>query len=65
MTEGQSQQRTHIESIGPDKFRKLIAEHAYYKAEKRGFAAGREIDDWLEAEQEVNKQYFYWFEEEW
>ena len=24
-----------------------------------------EIEDWLEAEQEVNKQCFYWFREEW
>ena len=65
MTDGQSQQRTHIESIGTDKFRKMIAERAYYKAEKRDFAAGHEIDDWLAAELEVNKQYFDWFDEEW
>jgi len=65
MTDDQSQQRTHIEAIGSDKFQNMIAERAYYKAEKRGFAAGHEIDDWLAAEQEVNKQYFYWFEEEW
>ena len=65
MTDGQSQQRTHIESIGTDKFRKMIAERAYYIAEKRDFAAGHEIDDWLAAELEVNKQYFDWFDEEW
>jgi len=65
MTDDPSQPRTHIESIGPDKFRKMIAERAYYKAEKRDFAAGHEIDDWLAAEREVNKQYFYWFDEEW
>ena len=65
MTDGQSQQRPHIEGIGSDKFRKMIAERAYYKAEKRGFAASHEVDDWLAAELEVNKQYFYWFEEEW
>ncbi len=65
MTDDPSQQRAHIESIGTDKFRKMIAERAYYKAENRGFTAGHEIDDWLVAEREVNKQYFYWFEEEW
>jgi hypothetical protein len=27
---------------------------AYLKAESRGFAPGHELDDWLEAEQEVN-----------
>ncbi|MCD2453374.1 DUF2934 domain-containing protein [Methylicorpusculum oleiharenae] len=30
-----------------------IAECAYYKAEKRGFAPGHEIEDWYEAEQEM------------
>jgi Protein of unknown function (DUF2934) len=29
-----------------------IAECAYYKAEKRGFAPGHELDDWYEAVQE-------------
>jgi len=36
MTDDPSQQRTHIESIGPDKFRKMIAERAYYKPKKEG-----------------------------
>lgn len=30
-----------------------IATAAYYKAEHRGFVPGRELEDWLEAEQEV------------
>lgn len=29
---------------------------AYFKAEKRGFAPGHELDDWLEAEEEVDAQ---------
>ena len=29
-----------------------IGELAYYKAEKRGFEPGHELEDWLEAEQE-------------
>lgn len=33
----------------------MIAEAAYFKAEKRGFAPGRELIDWLEAEKEVRK----------
>jgi hypothetical protein len=32
---------------------RLIAETAYFKAERRGFAPGRAVDDWLEAEREV------------
>jgi hypothetical protein len=30
-----------------------VAELAYYKAESRGFEPGRELDDWLDAEQEL------------
>ncbi|QJD28591.1 DUF2934 domain-containing protein [Methylococcus geothermalis] len=37
----------------PDLLHALIAEAAYYRAEKRGFAGGGELEDWLEAEKEV------------
>jgi uncharacterized protein (TIGR02284 family) len=33
--------------------RRLIAETAYFIAERRGFTPGYELDDWLQAEQEV------------
>jgi hypothetical protein len=33
-----------------------IAEAAYYRAERRGFHPGSEIDDWLAAEEELRKQ---------
>jgi hypothetical protein len=33
--------------------RRYIAEAAYYKYEKRGFAPGYDIQDWLEAEREI------------
>ena len=65
MTNGHSQQSSPKNGIDPDKLQKMIAESAYYKAENRGFSAGHEIEDWLEAEQELNKQCFYWFQEEW
>ena len=32
--------------------RRRIAERAYLRAERRGFAPGRELDDWLAAESE-------------
>ena len=32
----------------------LIAEAAYFRAEKRGFAPGHETEDWLAAESEVD-----------
>lgn len=31
-----------------------ISEAAYFKAEKRGFAPGHEVDDWLAAEEEID-----------
>jgi hypothetical protein len=31
-----------------------IAESAYWRAERRGFAPGHELEDWLHAEQEVD-----------
>jgi hypothetical protein len=33
--------------------RRMIAVAAYYRAEQRGFAAGHELDDWLQAEQDI------------
>jgi hypothetical protein len=32
---------------------KLISETAYYRAEKRGFTPGYEINDWIDAEGDV------------
>ncbi len=37
----------------PD-FQQMIAEAAYYRAQARGFTPGHELDDWLEAEAEVD-----------
>lgn len=33
--------------------RAWIAEGAYYRAERRGFQPGSDLQDWLEAEQEI------------
>jgi hypothetical protein len=33
----------------------LIARAAYFRAEKRGFAPGAELQDWVEAEAEVRR----------
>lgn len=43
-------------------FREMVAVNAYYRAEKRGFEPGHELDDWLEAELEITHIYRYWFE---
>ena len=33
-----------------------IAEEAYWRAERRGFTPGHELDDWLEAERQVDDE---------
>ena len=44
----------HIPSDGDrEARRRRVAEAAYYRAERRGFAPGGEMSDWLEAEKEV------------
>lgn len=40
--------------VGPEKRAALIAESAYFRAEKRGFEPGHESEDWLAAEAEVD-----------
>lgn len=50
-------------TIGPEKFRAMVAERAFIKAEKRGFTPGHELDDWLEAEREIGNQCHYWRQE--
>lgn len=47
--------------MDPDTFRLMIEERAYFKAERRGFASGHELDDWLEAEREISNQCRYWY----
>jgi hypothetical protein len=39
--------------LSPDELRKLISEAAYYRAKRRGFAPGHELEDWVQAEAEV------------
>jgi len=39
--------------IDPPGRHMLIAQAAYFRAEKRGFAPGRELQDWFEAEAEI------------
>lgn len=51
------------EDINEERFQKMIAERSYCKSEKRGFVAGHELEDWLEAEWEIKNQYFYWFQD--
>jgi hypothetical protein len=50
-----ARQANHAESkVDPQLRHYLVAEAAYYRAEKRGFAPGDEMKDWFEAEAEVD-----------
>lgn len=57
-----SVQKSNKEDFDKERFQKMVAERAYCKSEKRGFIAGYEMEDWLEAELEIKNQYFYWFQ---
>jgi hypothetical protein len=41
-------------TVSADKRRAMIEEAAYLRAERRGFAPGFEVEDWLAAEAEVD-----------
>jgi hypothetical protein len=50
-----SKQRTSILSAAfANERHRMIAEAAYFHAEKRGFQAGDETLDWLEAEKDID-----------
>jgi len=53
----------HYGGIDPNEFREMVTERAFFKAQKRGFATGHELDDWLEAEREISNQCRYWKQE--
>lgn len=43
-------------SIDPSVRRQLVAAEAYFRAERRGFAAGNELEDWIAAEAAVDSR---------
>ena len=44
---------SQVHATDPLRRRAMIAEAAYYRAERRGFAPGHELEDWLQAEAEL------------
>jgi hypothetical protein len=44
-----------VGEVSLDRRRTMIAEAAYFRAQARGFEVGGELDDWLEAEFEVDQ----------
>lgn len=49
--------RTARPSVSADERWRMIAEAAYLRAERRGFVPGRDLDDWLVAEQEIEARF--------
>ena len=43
--------------ISVEQWHHMIAEAAYFRAERRGFQGGCPMEDWLEAEYEINQLY--------
>jgi hypothetical protein len=46
--------RTAIPAIRPEERRRLIEAAAYFMAERRGFQGASPVDDWLQAEREID-----------
>lgn len=47
---------SRIAGVSADQRRAMIAEAAYFRAEARGFEPGAEVDDWLDAEYEIEQR---------
>ena len=41
-------------AITHEERRRMIAEAAYFRAQRRGFAGGNQVRDWIEAEAEID-----------
>lgn len=41
-------------AVGPEERWKMIAETAYFRAQRRGFLGGNPVEDWLTAEAEID-----------
>jgi hypothetical protein len=53
---GNSTANPAMAQVTDEQRRQMIAVVAYYRAERRGFCEGGELDDWLAAEAEVGRQ---------
>lgn len=53
MTPAGTRPRPAEAPVSADERHRMIASAAYFRAESRGFAPGGELEDWLDAEREV------------
>lgn len=51
----QKKMSPRINSIAPEQRQEMIAVAAYYRGEKRGFSNEGAIEDWVQAEMEVDR----------
>ena len=56
LTNGAAMAVLESTSIDSDARRRLVAAEAYFLAERRGFAAGNELEDWVAAERLVDSR---------
>lgn len=54
---GAAQRAAAKKSVSPLERWRMVTEAAYYRAEKRGFFGGNPMEDWLEAEKEIDAEY--------
>jgi len=43
--------------VTPEERKQLIAKAAYFRAERRSFAPGSELEDWIAAEAEIDRMF--------
>jgi len=46
-----------VKQVSGEERRSMIAEAAYFRAERRNFAPGHEMEDWVAAEGEVDRKF--------
>ena len=46
--------RSEKADVTPEERYRMIAEAAYFRAEKRGFTGGDVVNDWIQAEAEID-----------
>jgi hypothetical protein len=54
-TDGDRSDEAYPRQLAETERRAAIRLHAYYRAERRGFAPGHELEDWLAAERQVSE----------
>ncbi|HLG20330.1 MAG TPA: DUF2934 domain-containing protein [Bdellovibrionota bacterium] len=56
-TRPRSSRQAGMSSVAPEERQRMIAEAAYFIAERRGFWGGDPNADWLEAESQIDRLY--------